>query len=181
MRPHAEVDSDFSQVGEILDGPARDTEGPLPLRAVLTRPVVVSVANYGMISLLEIITGTLLPLVWSTSVELGGLSMSPVSIGLWTTGSGIMNCIFQVVAFPPIVRRFGPRRVFISCIVLTVPVYILFPFENLAIRHSGTGLNTTAVLLIVLQLLMMAFSIMGFGEFVGPEPFRCAMSLKHCD
>ena len=167
LRPHAEVDSDFSRVGEeeILDGPAKDAEGPLPLRALLTRPVVVSVANYGMISLIDIMTGTLLPLVWSTSVEFGGLSMSPASIGLCIAGYGISNCIFQVFAFPPAVKRFGPRRLFITCLSLTIPVYILFPFENLAMRHSSSGLYSTAGLLIVLQLLLMAFYITGFGEF----------------
>ena len=61
MKPNVEVDSDSPQVREeeILDRPAKDTEGPPRLRAMLTRSVVVSVANYGMISLLEMITGTL--------------------------------------------------------------------------------------------------------------------------
>ena len=68
--------------GEMSDVPAKDDGNPLPLRALLTRPVVVSVANYCVIALLDVTAGTLIPLVWSTSVELGGLNMSPTSIGL---------------------------------------------------------------------------------------------------
>jgi hypothetical protein len=49
-------------------------EKPAPLRAMLTRPVVVSVANYAVISLHDVIAG-------STSIEFGVLSMSPASIG----------------------------------------------------------------------------------------------------
>ena len=84
---------------EIMDGPVKDLEEPLPLRALLTKPVVVSVANYGMIALLDMIAGTLISFIWSTSVEFGRLSMSPASIGLWTAGYGLMNCVFQFVAF----------------------------------------------------------------------------------
>ncbi|KAH9054524.1 MFS general substrate transporter [Lactarius vividus] len=150
-KPNTEVNSDLSQVREILD--VKDTGRPLPLRALLTRPVVVSIANYSMISLLEIIAVTLIPLVWSTSVEFGGLGMSPASIGLWMTGYGFTNGIFQFVAFPHIVKRLGPRRVFIAGTLCFIPVYIMFPFENLALHDSFRGANLTTGLLMVLQLL----------------------------
>ena len=60
--------------GEMLDGPAKDNGNPLPLRALLTRPVVVSVANYCVIALLDITAGTLtrwfgqLQLSWVASI-----------------------------------------------------------------------------------------------------------------
>ncbi|KAH8979733.1 MFS general substrate transporter [Lactarius akahatsu] len=121
---------------EILDGPAmKDTEKPVPLRALLTRPVVVSVANYGMIGLFEMTAGVLIPLIWSTSVEFGGLGMSPASIGLWMAGYGVMNGIFQFIAFP----------------------------RNLALRHSSHGTSAVAGLLIILQLSAIALSDMGFS------------------
>ncbi|KAH9038343.1 hypothetical protein EDB85DRAFT_498800 [Lactarius pseudohatsudake] len=55
MQSNTEANSDLPHVGEgeLLD--AKDTGRPLPLRALLTRPVMVSVANYCMISLLETI------------------------------------------------------------------------------------------------------------------------------
>ena len=184
LKPNTKVDSGLPQAGEgeILDGPAEVTEEPLPLRALLTRPVVVAVANYGVISMLDMITGTLLPLVWSTSVEFGGLGMSPASIGLWmATGYGLMSSIFQLVAFPLIVRRFGPRRLFIASIVGFFSVYIMLPFENLAIRHSGRGrMNPAAGLLIVLQLATISFSDVGFGAFAQNLLLHCAGLLKGC-
>ncbi|SRR6266702_3477493 len=166
MKPNTEVNSDLPRVGEgeILGGPVKDTEKPLPLRALLTRPVVVSVANYCMIALLEMTAVTLIPLIWSTSVEFGGLSMSPASIGLWMAGYGLMNGIFQFVAFPRIVGRLGPRRVFIASILCFIPVYIMFPFENLVLRHSSRGANVISGLLIILQLSALGFSDMGFSK-----------------
>ncbi|KAI9439339.1 MFS general substrate transporter [Lactarius indigo] len=163
MKTNPEGNSDLPRVGEevVLDGPVKDTEKPIPLRALLTtRSVVVSVANYGMVGMLDITAGTLIPLVWSTSVEFGGLSMSPASIGSLMSVYGLMYGVFQFVAFPRIVRRFGPRRVLIAGIALFSPVYIMFPFENLASRH---GLNLAAALLIVLQFFALTFSGMGFG------------------
>ena len=149
--------------GEISDGPANSNtmDKPLPLRALLTRPVVVSVANYGVFGLLDMIGLTLIPLVWSTSVDLGGLGMSPASIGLWIAAYGFVNGIFQFVAFPPTVERFGLRRVFIASVLSFFPGYIVFPFENLALRHSS---RPTAVLLIMLQLSAISFAEMAFSK-----------------
>ncbi|KAN0136102.1 Major facilitator superfamily domain containing protein [Lactarius tabidus] len=165
MKTNTKVNSDPPRVGEgeALDGPAKDTEMPLPLRALLTRPVVVSVANYSVIALLDIICGAIIPLVWSTSVEFGGLGMSPASIGLWMGGYGFVNGLFQFVAFPHIVKRIGPRRVFIASILCFVPIYMMLPFENLALRHSRRGLYPTVAILIMLQFTATSFSALGFG------------------
>ena len=175
MKYNTEVDSDLPRTGEgeILDGPAKDTDKPLPLRALLTRPVVVSVANYGVIGLLDVTAGTLIPLVWSTSVEYGGLSMSPASIGLWMAGFGFMNGIFQFAAFPRSVGRFGLRHVFIASVLCFLPVLIMFPFENLALRHSS---RPTVGLLIALQLSAISFADMGFSKL--PRTLLCIRPLK---
>jgi hypothetical protein len=90
-------------------GITQDDEKPLPLRPLFTRLVLISVANYGKIGLTEMTATTLLPLIWPTSVELGGLCMSPVSIGLWMAGYGILDGVLQYIAFPRIVGHFGPR------------------------------------------------------------------------
>ncbi|KAF8265571.1 major facilitator superfamily domain-containing protein [Lactarius quietus] len=164
-KPNTEVNSHLPQAGEgeLSGGSVKDTEKPLPLRALLTRPVITSVANYGMIGLIDIGALALIPLVWSMSIELGGISMSPASIGLWNTGCGLMDCIFQFVAFPRLISRFGPRTIFITSILCFFPVYIMFPFENLASRHSSHTTNLATVFLIVLQLSALSLSDMEFG------------------
>jgi hypothetical protein len=180
--PYTEINSGSPGVreGQILDGPVKDSEKTLPLRALLTRPVVVSVANYGVIGLLGIITEAVIPLVWSTSVQLGGLSMSPASIGLWMAGYGIMSGVIQFAAFPSIVRHFGPRRVFIASIFSFFPIFLMFPFQNMALRHSSRGLYPTTGLLILLQLLATVVAEMGFGKFLITYQLHRAQSLKWC-
>jgi MFS family permease len=161
-----EVNSGIPRGGtcEILDEPLKDAEEkPLPLRSLFTRPVLISVANYGMIGLLEMTVTTLLPLIWSTSVEFGGLGMSPVSIGLWMGVYGTLNGALQFIVFPRIVGRFGPRRIFIASIVSFVPVYLIFPCENLTLRHASSGANALWVL-ILLQLASLSVTDMGFSK-----------------
>ena len=154
-----------ARAGEIMDGSMDDDEEkPMSLRDLLTRPVVISVANYGLIGLLEMIAGVLIPLVWSTPVEFGGLSMSPASIGLWMAGYGFLNGVFQFVAFPHIVERFGPRRVFIVSISAFAPMYLMLFFENLTLRYV-VGSASLTVMLIILQLSSIAIADMGFSKF----------------
>jgi hypothetical protein len=142
-------------------------EQPLPLRSLLTRPVVISIANYGTLALLEIAASVLMPLVWSTAVDLGGLGLSPASIGLWMSAYGCVGAVSQFAFFPHVVARFGPGRLVFASVGAFGLIYALFPFENLLAR----GTETVAAVwpLIVLQLVSMALSDMGFSECFLPQ------------
>ncbi|KAN0135049.1 Major facilitator superfamily domain containing protein [Lactarius tabidus] len=141
----------------------KDTNRPPPLRAVLTRPVLISIASYAMLALLTKASIALFPLIWSTSVELGGLGLSPASIGLWVSVYGCMSGIVQYVIFTRLMSRFGPRNVVLTSISMCALVYIVFPFENLAHRHASSGPQVVERLLIVLQLSSLGIAEMGFS------------------
>ncbi|KAH9005454.1 MFS general substrate transporter [Lactarius hatsudake] len=150
--------------GEAGDSPDLDMppEKPLPLRAVLTKPVIITIANYAMLALIDAMASAYIPLVWSTPVEYGGLNFSPASIGLWLSLYGVMDGIFQFIFFSHFVSRFGLRRVFVFSLVSCAVVYVLFPLENLAVVVGG-GPNPVVWLLIFLQLLSFCIFDMGFG------------------
>jgi len=139
----------------------RRADKPPPLRAVLTGPVLISVASYAILALLTKASDALIPLVWSTSVELGGLGMSPASIGLWMSGYGCMSGIVQYVVFPHFISRFGPRSVVLTSVSTCALIYAVFPFENLALRHASSGTQVAERLLIILQLLSLGVTGMG--------------------
>ena len=150
-----------------LDTSPKDEQNPLPLRAVLTRAVAISVLNYATLALLEVVALSLIPLIWSTSVEFGGLNFSPASIGLCISVYGFMSGIFQFIFFPRLVGRFGPRWVLVASIAAYAVVYTMFPFENLALRYAvGGGSSMTLWLLIFLQLWSLAVSEMGYSELL---------------
>ncbi|KAH9980688.1 major facilitator superfamily domain-containing protein [Russula compacta] len=154
------------ELNDYLHGESpKDPQKPLPLRSVLTRPVQISIANYAMIALLGTASLTLIPLIWSTPVEFGGLNLKPASIGLWMSIFGWMDGLFQFAVFPHAVGRFGPRGVFIISIAACAVVFVMFPLENLVVRHTAAGgTNVTIWLLILLQLSSLGIRSMGFSE-----------------
>jgi hypothetical protein len=162
------------------DDPPKVPQEPLPLRAVLTREVVISVANYATLTLLAVVSMSLIPLIWSTGVEFGGLNLSPASIGLNMSMYEIMSGIFQFAAFPRAVGRFGPRRVFIASVTACGLVYAMFPLENLALRYAiGGGSGVVLRLLIFLQLWSLSVSEMGFSKFLLAFSWVCGRTTEH--
>ncbi|KAH9027355.1 MFS general substrate transporter [Lactarius hengduanensis] len=162
----ARINPDTPQ-GEADDSPDLDmspdeSEKPLPLRSVFTRPVIITVANYAMLALLDSMVGAYVPLVWSTPVEFGGLNLNPASIGSWLSLYGVMDGIFQFTFFSRFISRFGLRRVFVSSIVSCAVIYAIFPFENLA-AVAGGGSNLVVWLLIILQLSLLCIFDMAYG------------------
>ncbi|KAI9443968.1 MFS general substrate transporter [Lactarius indigo] len=163
---HSETSSDATEeepagISPIL--PPKDSEKPPPLRSILTRPVLISISSYAMLSLLGTAVDALIPLVWSTSVEFGGLGLSPASIGLWMSGFGWINGIVQYVLFPRFVARLGPRRAFLTSVSMYALIYVLFPFENLALRHASGSSKVAEKLLIMLQLSSAGIADMGYS------------------
>ncbi|KAH9955871.1 MFS general substrate transporter [Russula dissimulans] len=150
---------------DVLDQHSDDSQKPLPLRSVLTRPVLISLANYAVLALFEMASLALIPLIWSTSVEFGGLNLSPASIGLWMSVYGCMDGLFQFALAPRILERFGAGYAFMTSITACAVVYIMFPFENLALRMRQTvgGPNAVMWLLILLQLSSLSIQRMGFS------------------
>ena len=136
---------------------------------LLTKPVMISISNYAMLALLDMSAMVLIPLVWSTPIELGGLNLSPASIGLWLSAYGCLNGVLQFAFFPSVVGRLGPGRVVLASIVAYVIIYTMFSFENLAARHAtsahGAGTNVAVWLFVILQLASICITDMGFSEF----------------
>ena len=164
----ARIISDISQEesGDTIGASQKDAQKPPPLRSLLTRPVLISIANHSMIALLETGSLALIPLVWSTPVKFGGLDLSPASIGLCMSAFGCVDGIFQFTVFPRAVGRFGLRRVFATCIVACAVVIIMFPLENVTLRHIMAIGGSTMVVwpLIFVQLLSFSTHRMGFSK-----------------
>lgn len=58
----------------------------LSIREILTPGVRVAIANYATISILDIARAALMPLFYATPIEVGGLGLTPETIGLLLGG-----------------------------------------------------------------------------------------------
>jgi hypothetical protein len=161
----ARTNSDHQDVHDSpgLDTTPNELDKPLPLRSILTKPVVVTVANYSMLALLNAVAMSYIPLVWSTPVEYGGLSLSPASIGVGLSVYGSIGGFFQVSFFSRFVSHFGLQRVFRCSIASSALIYTIFPFENLAMVAGG-GQNLIVWLLIIIQMFSLCVFDMGYSK-----------------
>lgn len=114
-----------------------EAKRPLPLRALLTRPVIIAAGNYASLSLVEISFRAIQPLFLSTPIHLGGLGLPPSSIGNMLSIYGILNGVFQVFFFAKINDRWGSKRVFFWGLACALPAFASFPVINYLARHQG--------------------------------------------
>ena len=79
----------------------------MPLRKLLTYPVVLSVSNYAALALMDIIFISLLPLFMAMPIELGGLGFAPMVIGYVLGTLGVWTGISSVLFCARLIHRFG--------------------------------------------------------------------------
>lgn len=143
----------------------------LPFKDLLTQPLVIALANHGFLSFLDQAHQALLPLMYSTSVELGGLSLHPDQIGIIMGAWGACNAVFQVTCFPKLMAKLGPKRLYVRCFTALLFTFSAFPILSLLARWYG---NTHALIWIIIccQMSFYTFVFMGYGKLsTHPSPF----------
>lgn len=123
---------------------------PVPLRALLIPSILTLVANYGIIAILETSIYVLLPLYFSTPIELGGLGFDPREIGFCLIAFGIANGTFQALCFAPIVGRLGPKVFFTLGVTAYIPVFLCCPLANYITFNQGMTPTVWTLLSIVM-------------------------------
>ncbi|KAG1738420.1 MFS transporter [Suillus paluster] len=136
-------------------------DSPVSIRSLFVPSVLIPIANYGCISILEIVINALQPLFYSTPIELGGLGFDPVTIGFWMGAFGIVNGVLQTMIFAPLVNKFGPKTVFQACEACFIPIFALFPITNIVARQYGV--NWLVWVLLTCSLILGVFMDMSFG------------------
>ncbi|KAI9434845.1 hypothetical protein H4582DRAFT_2100779 [Lactarius indigo] len=112
-----------SVVPTILFGLSRSSRALFSSAPDLCSPPALSVSSYAM---LDVAPMTLIPLVWVTPVELGGIDsdLNPTSIDMWMSRYGCLNGPVQFTSFPHVVARLGPGHVFLTSVLDTFSVDI---------------------------------------------------------
>jgi hypothetical protein len=142
---------------------------PPPFMSLLARSLAIPLVNHAFISYLDQSHQVLLPLMFSTSIPLGGLGFDPFTIGLTMGTWGILNALFQLVAFPRTLKWLGPRRMYITCFSCFFITFPAFPVLSMLAKHSGR-VDGFVWAVIVLQLSLFSVVFMGYGMcFINSE------------
>ena len=144
------------------DGDSDYAHEPVPpLKAILTEPVILSTSCHIWLSFVDMAFRALQPLFYATPIHLGGLGMSPATIGLFLGGFGLLNGTVQALFFAKLVRRVGLRRVFLTCMSCFIPLFAMFPVISHFAREWG--LSPAVRGLAVFQLAISCVTGMCFG------------------
>ena len=132
-----------------------------PLGTLLTKPVLLAVANYGALSFLEICTWVFVPLVYTTPIQLGGLGLDPKSMGTCLAVWGVLMGILQLTVFHHILNFLGLRRTFITLISGLIPAFLLFPINGTCAQN--VGMDVVLWVLVLIQMLCTIGVCMAYG------------------
>ncbi|EAU81997.2 hypothetical protein CC1G_09183 [Coprinopsis cinerea okayama7 len=154
-RPSQASEEPAQECSEVVD----ERTKPAPLQKLLTTSsVLIPLVNYATLAFLHTCSNTILPLYLALPVNLGGLDMPPSSIGTILSLYGAFNCFFQAFFLGRLVNRFGAKRVFLSAILASVPLYGMYVVNNLVARRMGDDKRLPSITY-VLVALHLAFVV----------------------
>lgn len=113
------------------------------------------------LAFIDMCSQVLLPLMYSTSVPVGGLGFDPYRIGIIMGVWGGINAAVQLQFLAKLLRRFGPRKMLIVAHIsyfFNIAIYPLLSY--CAQQPDGEWMVWT---LIVIQLTFRMTNTMGYG------------------
>lgn len=134
-----------------------ETPPPPTFTGLLSYPVLrITLLNRGFLAFTEMAYGVLIPLVYSTSISIGGLGLSPyqlgITMGIYGFGGGVLN----VLVLKRILKRLGPRKTYIFSYSTLFIDLGMFWVLRAVVSHYGE-VNGVVWALISAQLLVSTF------------------------
>ncbi|TFK27810.1 MFS general substrate transporter [Coprinopsis marcescibilis] len=106
-------------------------------RNLLVRPLLMTYLNYFFIAFTEMAHNALLPLMYSSSISLGGLGLDAYSIGMLMGTFGLVNATLQLKYLGRLTRRYGPRLIYICSYMSFLICIGLFPLASHFCKRAG--------------------------------------------
>ncbi|KAJ3995654.1 major facilitator superfamily domain-containing protein [Lentinula boryana] len=129
---------------------------PLGAWKLLTGDLSIVLLNYGLLSFTDMSYVVLIPLVYSSSVSIGGLGLSPYQVGLILGTFAFLNGFWNLFVLTKILKKLGPRKMYI---ISYSSYLVIFPLLWILrdVAHLSGGMNVLVWVLLVCQLLAATF------------------------
>lgn len=148
-----------------FDDPTADDAQPLPIMTLLTMPsVMIPIANFGTLALVELSIFIFLPLFYASPIEIGGLGFPPPVIGTYMGIFGVANGISQALFAARIINWIGPKKLFCSAVLWFYPLILMFPLMSAVVTAQGKVGPITWVLILV-QIVFMVLMELSYSAF----------------
>ena len=137
---------------------------PVPkLSDAFIRPIMLAVMCNGFLAFIDMCHFSLLPLMWSTSIPLGGLGLDPLHIGATLGTFGFVNATIQINCMGPLLRRFGVVRVFRTSVCSLLLCFTMYPLMSHFARDAGR-VDARVMLCMGVQLCCQTMIYFAYGE-----------------
>jgi hypothetical protein len=135
---------------------------PPGFRDLLIPSIITLNINYALLCFCEQCVQVLIPLMYSTSIPLGGLGFSPYTIGLIMSIWGVCNGLIQILTFARLRKLLGHRNLYVLGISSYLCTLAAFPLMNILAKREGR-VDAWVWGVLVFQLALCPLSYMSFG------------------
>ena len=126
---------------------------------------MIPIVNYGTLGLVQIGVFVLLPLFYSSPIEIGGLGLPPPIIGTFLAVYGIVDGSVQALFAAKIIERIGAKTMFCSIVLSFYPLILLFPIMS-AVVTAQAKVGPMIWVLLVIQLIFLVFMDLAYSAYV---------------
>lgn len=150
-----------------------------------TRSVRIACINYGILALVDIGFLVLLPLFYSSPIEIGGLAFPPSTIGTFLAIFGLVDGSVQALFAAKLIAWLGAKKVFCWAVLWFYPLILLFPIMSAVVTAQGK-VGPIMWILVVVHLILMVLVDLAYSEFLRPlgnskiSPLPCSCHLYIC-
>ncbi|OAA72314.1 Major facilitator superfamily transporter [Cordyceps fumosorosea ARSEF 2679] len=121
-------------------GPQKSLAGRITIwRLLKTSGVPTVLLVNGSVMIMAFAFTALLPVVLYTPIAIGGLGLSAFQISMYMALQGLSQAAWLLLAFPPLHRRLGNRRLLLACAVAYPFFFLSYIILNELLRARATG------------------------------------------
>lgn len=140
---------------ETLDLESSREESSLGISKIFTRPVVLNIVSFGILAFHTMTFDQLFPVFLSTAPPenkvptslpfkfVDGFGLDSKTIGIILSAQGAYQLLINMFLIPPVLKRFGARRLFRFLVVIYFALYLVTPYLVLLpeqYRMMGVGM-----------------------------------------
>lgn len=125
--------------------------------------VLIPITNFAFLAFLDQSILVLIPLIYSTPTDLGGLGLSPSTIGTILGVWGVLNGFVQVFCFAHVRKYLGQRACYTVGIAGMGICFVMFPVMSQFSKWDSRHLGPWVWFGIAVQLGAYMFSYMSYG------------------
>jgi hypothetical protein len=156
------ISSAREEAGERINAmvPTKEIKNGLQLKEMLGPHFIMALLNYACISFVDQAQQTLVPLVYTTPAEQGGLGLSADEMSKIMARLGSYGTPGQLLLFPWLLQRYGAKKVYATCLACMVAFFALFPV--LIVVKSRLGDSTA---LLSMHVTMSSLASVAYGMY----------------